>query len=59
MHNGAIRGFTQIKRERVLAVAPVPFPLIEGSTGTEAAESMWGVVQAGDDAMHPFRPKAL
>jgi hypothetical protein len=53
------RGFTQIKRELVLVVAPELFPFIEGSTDTEVPESMWGVVQAGDGAMHPFRPKAL
>jgi predicted glutamine amidotransferase len=35
MHNGAIRGFEQIKRELVLAVDPELYPLIEGSTDSE------------------------
>src|SRR5262249_40568970 len=35
MHNGAIHGFEQIKRELVLAVDPELYPFIEGSTDSE------------------------
>jgi glutamine amidotransferase len=35
MHNGAIRGFTDIKRDLAFAVEPSLFPFIEGSTDTE------------------------
>jgi glutamine amidotransferase len=35
MHNGLIRGFSQMKRDLTLAVAPAFFPLIEGSTDSE------------------------
>src|SRR6185312_1431027 len=35
MHNGAIRNFTEIKRELVLAVDPSLYPSIEGSTDSE------------------------
>lgn len=35
MHNGAIRGFSQIKRDLAFAVDPSLYPLIEGSTDTE------------------------
>ncbi|MET1007181.1 MAG: class II glutamine amidotransferase [Propionibacteriaceae bacterium] len=35
MHNGAIRGFHEIKRELVLAVDPSLYPDIEGSTDSE------------------------
>ncbi|WP_091410381.1 class II glutamine amidotransferase [Friedmanniella luteola] len=36
MHNGALRGFHQIKRDLLLAVEPSLFPDIEGSTDSEA-----------------------
>jgi predicted glutamine amidotransferase len=35
MHNGAIRSFAQIKRDLVLAVDPLLYPGIEGSTDSE------------------------
>jgi predicted glutamine amidotransferase len=35
MHNGAIRGFPEVKRELVLAVDPSLYPAIEGSTDSE------------------------
>jgi glutamine amidotransferase len=35
MHNGAIRNFTEIKRDLVLAVDPSLYPHIEGSTDSE------------------------
>lgn len=35
MHNGAIRGFSEIKRELMLAVDPSLYPDIEGSTDSE------------------------
>jgi len=35
VHNGAIRDFSQIKRELVLAVDPSLYPAIEGSTDSE------------------------
>ena len=35
MHNGVIRGFSAIKRELILAVAPDLFASIEGSTDSE------------------------
>jgi predicted glutamine amidotransferase len=35
MHNGAIVGFPQVKRELALAVDPLLFSLIEGSTDSE------------------------
>jgi predicted glutamine amidotransferase len=35
MHNGAIRGFSEIKRDLAFAVEPSLFPFIEGSTDTE------------------------
>src|ERR1051325_31222 len=35
MHNGAIRNFTEIKRDLVLAVDPSLYPSIEGSTDSE------------------------
>jgi predicted glutamine amidotransferase len=35
MHNGAIRGFQDVKRELVLAVDPSLYPAIEGSTDSE------------------------
>jgi glutamine amidotransferase len=36
MHNGQIAGFQQVKRELMLAVDPELYPLIRGSTDTEA-----------------------
>ncbi len=36
MHNGAIRGFHEIKRDLLMAVDPSLFPDIEGSTDSEA-----------------------
>ena len=36
MHNGAIRGFHEIKRDLLMAVDPVLYPDIEGSTDSEA-----------------------
>jgi predicted glutamine amidotransferase len=36
MHNGAIRGFHEVKRDLLLAVDPSLFPDIEGSTDSEA-----------------------
>jgi predicted glutamine amidotransferase len=36
MHNGAIRGFHEVKRDLLLAVDPVLYPDIEGSTDSEA-----------------------
>jgi predicted glutamine amidotransferase len=35
MHNGAIRGFSEVKRDLVLAVDPSLYPDIEGSTDSE------------------------
>ncbi|MFE5705385.1 class II glutamine amidotransferase [Rhodococcus koreensis] len=35
MHNGALRGFTEMKRELALAVDPSLYPQIEGSTDSE------------------------
>lgn len=35
MHNGRIAEFQQVKRELVLAIDPVLYPMIEGSTDTE------------------------
>jgi predicted glutamine amidotransferase len=35
MHNGAIRGFPEVKRELALAVDPSLYPEIEGSTDSE------------------------
>jgi glutamine amidotransferase len=35
MHNGAVRGFHEIKRELLVAVDPSLFPDIEGSTDSE------------------------
>ncbi|EKT82372.1 hypothetical protein WSS_A12483 [Rhodococcus opacus M213] len=35
MHNGALRGFHEIRRELVMAVDPALFPDIEGSTDSE------------------------
>jgi predicted glutamine amidotransferase len=35
MHNGFIGGFEQVKRDLVLEVDPLLFPLIEGTTDTE------------------------
>jgi predicted glutamine amidotransferase len=35
VHNGALAGFSAVKRELVLAVDPVLFPAIEGSTDSE------------------------
>jgi predicted glutamine amidotransferase len=35
MHNGAIAGFHQVKRDLVLAVDPALYPSIEGSTDSE------------------------
>ena len=35
MHNGAIRGFHEIKRDLLMAVDPVLYPDIEGSTDSE------------------------
>jgi predicted glutamine amidotransferase len=35
MHNGAIRKFSLIKRDLILAVAPALYPFIEGSTDSE------------------------
>ena len=35
MHNGAIRGFHEVKRELTLAVDPALYPDIEGSTDSE------------------------
>ena len=36
MHNGALRGFHQIKRDLLMAVDPSLYPDIEGSTDSEA-----------------------
>jgi glutamine amidotransferase len=36
MHNGAIRGFHEIKRDLVLAIDPSLYPDIDGSTDSEA-----------------------
>jgi len=36
MHNGAIRGFHEVKRDLLLAVDPSLYPDIEGSTDSEA-----------------------
>jgi predicted glutamine amidotransferase len=36
MHNGAIRGFHEIKRDLLMAVDPSLYPSIEGSTDSEA-----------------------
>jgi glutamine amidotransferase len=36
MHNGALRGFHQMKRDLLTAVEPSLFPDIEGSTDSEA-----------------------
>ena len=36
MHNGAIRGFHEIKRDLLMAVDPLLYPDIEGSTDSEA-----------------------
>lgn len=36
MHNGAISGFGLIKREMVLAIDPSLYPLMQGTTDTEA-----------------------
>jgi len=35
MHNGYLGGFSQVKRDLVLAIDPELYPLIEGSTDTE------------------------
>ena len=35
MHNGAVRGFSEIKRELTMAVDPALYPEIEGSTDSE------------------------
>ena len=35
MHNGSIAGFSDVKRDLVLAVDPALYPLIEGSTDSE------------------------
>jgi predicted glutamine amidotransferase len=35
MHNGSIAGFSDLKRDLVLAVDPALYPLIEGSTDSE------------------------
>lgn len=35
VHNGLIRGFNQVKRELVLAVAPQLYPMITGTTDSE------------------------
>jgi predicted glutamine amidotransferase len=35
VHNGAIRGFTQLKRDLVLAIDPALYPAIAGSTDSE------------------------
>ena len=35
MHNGAIRGFHEIKRDLLMAVDPALYPDIEGSTDSE------------------------
>lgn len=39
MHNGAIAGFRDVKRDLTLAVDPVLFPEIEGSTDSELLSS--------------------
>jgi predicted glutamine amidotransferase len=36
MHNGVIRNFRQIKRDMILRIDPKYFPLIEGTTDSEA-----------------------
>ena len=35
MHNGAIRGFHEIKRDLILAIDPSLYPEIDGSTDSE------------------------
>ncbi|MGC0311762.1 class II glutamine amidotransferase [Kitasatospora acidiphila] len=35
MHNGEINGFTEVRRDLMLAVDPTLFPLIDGTTDTE------------------------
>lgn len=36
MHNGSLAGFTQMKRDLMLAIDPELYPLVEGSTDSEA-----------------------
>jgi predicted glutamine amidotransferase len=36
MHNGSLAGFAQVRRELLLAVDPALYPLIQGTTDTEA-----------------------
>ncbi|MDF2747818.1 MAG: putative glutamine amidotransferase, partial [Propionibacteriaceae bacterium] len=36
MHNGSLAGFTDVKRELLMAVDPSLYPMIQGTTDTEA-----------------------